>query len=491
VSPLSSSTNKLKAQIRNVTFLLVLLNAFTSFLLWQHIESMVTMRNQVIKNFSTLNSATEIEGSLNEEAKISLDFASGTRAAQLSLLHTEIEKQVTKLVDNVGENVELSSMAGSFEKSWKSTKAVDKTGPLLPQLRTLKAALLTDIGQKRRLMELATERCFQFLVLNVVLLAVTISLFNRFMGLKVFNPLQRLHEKMSHFGAGYFDTVPVSSTDTEIGQLQLQFNEMADRVSQTVKELQELDRLKSDFLAVASHELRTPMTSIKGSIGLILEGLTGGINEDTRSTLEVAEHETDRLIRIINDILDLTKIEAQRFVLHKEWTSIHSLAQVCLQTINGFAEKMGISVRIMGGLDEWNLNVDSDRIQQVVTNLLSNAVKFSPRGKSVIVSWGLNEFNVFTVKVQDQGPGISEEDQAIIFEKFKQTSVAYKNRELKGTGLGLPISKALVEQHGGHISVTSELGVGSTFYFTIPEAQLTSNHVAHPEVSAEQKRIAA
>ena len=195
-------------------------------------------------------------------------------------------------------------------------------------------------------------------------------------------------------------------------------------------------------------------------------GVVGKMNDMSENLLSIAEKETDRLIRLINDILDLAKIEAGQLPLDSNWYRLSDLAKVSLQSLEGLANQTGVHLvdETLPGLE---IHMDHDRIQQVLTNLLSNAIKFSPPGKAVTLRAGVNSQQQLVIEVCDQGRGIDPQDQEAIFQKFRQATNA-KNPLVKGTGLGLAIARALVEQHGGQIGVRSTPGEGSTFFFTLP-----------------------
>jgi len=283
----------------------------------------------------------------------------------------------------------------------------------------------------------------------------------------ILSPLRSLAQKMEDFlndRYTYQFTVP---TADEIGNMQATFNALAQRVLVNMEQLKSLDQAKSDFLSIASHELRTPLTSIKGSLSLIRSGVVGNINEMAENLLKIAEVETDRLIRLINDILDLAKIEARKVSLQPAWHSLNQLLQTSLKSLDGLAQQAHVHLEI-APMPAIEVHMDRDRIHQVLTNLLSNAIKFSPQGKAVSIHCAINGDNQLIVEVCDQGRGIDPKDQELIFQKFRQATNA-NNPLVKGTGLGLAIAKALVDQHGGEIGVRSVPGEGSTFYFTLPE----------------------
>ncbi len=226
----------------------------------------------------------------------------------------------------------------------------------------------------------------------------------------------------------------------------------------------EIDEMKSDFISVASHEMRTPMTSIKGSIELLLGGYAGELPPESTELLGICLTAVDRLVRLINDLLDISKIESGKMELHlarlnltdcvrKSMRSLRSLAEVNNVSID--AEQDGPIPEVMG---------DRDRLEQVITNLLSNALKYSPPEKTVRIRVGAVD-NVVRVAVRDEGQGIPPDQLSKVFDRFHQLAGAKK-----GSGLGLTIARALVEQHQGRIWVESELGRGTSFYFEIPAA---------------------
>lgn len=312
---------------------------------------------------------------------------------------------------------------------------------------------------------------FYSLICTAAVIALMSGLYF-FVVANVFKPLDELSRRMVDFlnqRYTYQFTVPEPN---EVGRLHATFNALAQRVLQQIEDLKSLDKAKSEFLSIASHELRTPLTSIKGSMSLLQSGIVGQMNEAAQNLLKIGLNETDRLVRIINEFLDLAKIEAKQFPLHLGWSSALSIGQNTVEGISGFAATAKIKLTVECE-NQIEVNVDKDRIQQVLTNLVSNAIKFSPPEGEVRISITLTEDRFVQFAVKDQGRGIAPEDQALIFEKFRQATSA-ENPLVKGTGLGLAIAKALVEQHGGSIGVQSKPGEGSTFYFTVPEWRLSS-----------------
>lgn len=283
----------------------------------------------------------------------------------------------------------------------------------------------------------------------------------------VFSGIDRLSRRMMDFLVDRYSFQFSQPDDNELGDLQRTFNSLAQRVINTMDELKMLDQAKSEFLSITSHELRTPMTSIKGSLSLLSSGLMGQLEPTSLQLIKIAEIETDRLIRLINDLLDLAKIEAGKLPLASEWRLWDDMLKTTAEGLVGFAHNAGVRIEIEApeGIEA---SIDQDRVQQVMTNLISNAIKFSPRGSAVRIITGFTKSGELLVNIKDSGPGIAPEDQELIFQKFRQGSNP-ENPIVKGTGLGLAIAKALVAEHGGDIGVESTLGKGSAFWFTLPK----------------------
>jgi PAS domain S-box-containing protein len=225
-----------------------------------------------------------------------------------------------------------------------------------------------------------------------------------------------------------------------------------------------IDHMKSEFISIASHELRTPMTSIKGSVDLILGGCAGEIGAEARELLEVAHSACDRMIRLVNDILDLSKIEAGQIKLNLAPLDLTDPVERSLRSLKSLAAGDEITLRLEGQPNLPLVKGDRDRLEQVVTNLVSNAIKFSPAKGEVKVSLSA-EAGWVSCSVQDQGCGIEEKDLDRIFGKFQQVGSPQRG---KGTGLGLAITHGLVTAHKGKIWVESDVGAGSRFVFCLP-----------------------
>jgi PAS domain S-box-containing protein len=233
------------------------------------------------------------------------------------------------------------------------------------------------------------------------------------------------------------------------------------------KRLRQLDRMKSDFVSNVSHELRTPLTAIKGSVDNMLDGITGVLNEKQSRYLVRIKSNADRLGRLINELLDLSRIESGKIDLIPANLPIVSLAREVAEVLRPIAAEKLISLEVSHNGDEVFAWADRDKITQVLVNIVGNAVKFTPANGKVTITVEQPEQKSVTVSVRDTGPGIPEDEADKIFDKFYQ--VARVNKEkTKGAGLGLAISKALIEMHGGNLWIESEVGKGSVFSFTVP-----------------------
>ncbi len=236
--------------------------------------------------------------------------------------------------------------------------------------------------------------------------------------------------------------------------------------AQALRQAQEQKRMtemKGEFLAMVSHELRTPMTSIRGSLGLLTGGLLGQLPDKVVKLVTVAQTNTERLGRLVDDVLDLQKMDAGQMALRRAPADLLQVVEEAVAGVKGFADQHNVALEVHGAPTQ--MDIDADRIIQVVINFASNAVKFSPDGATVTLTITPAGERV-RVGVRDRGPGIPEELRARLFGRFAQARGTGKRP--KGTGLGLAISKQLVELHGGTVGFDTELGVGTEMWFDLP-----------------------
>jgi signal transduction histidine kinase len=284
-------------------------------------------------------------------------------------------------------------------------------------------------------------------------------------------PIRRIDGRLAAIASGDFSGhVDVANRD-ELGALGANVNRMNDELRRLYRELETTSRHKSEFLANMSHELRTPLNAILGFSQVLRERMFGDLNAKQEEYLDDILSSGNHLLALINDVLDLSKVEAGQVDLHVARFSLRNALERGVVMVRERATQDGVHVGLDVDPAVDLVEGDERRIRQVIFNLLSNAVKFTPAGGSVDVRAASFDGEV-RISVADTGPGVAAEDRERIFEEFQQTDAGLEERE--GTGLGLALSKRLVELHGGRIWVESEPGTGSTFVFT-----LTARHAAH------------
>lgn len=292
-----------------------------------------------------------------------------------------------------------------------------------------------------------------------------------------------------------FKDAPFSSDDSRCFQtiaqqvaLPLKSAALYQEIKETNLKLEKLERLKSEFISIVSHELRTPLTSIKNSLEILLTGKCGDINEAGGKFLDMAKRNAQRLSGIINDLLDLSKIEAGKMDFHFKNMNINQVIDYVKSALSLLAKEKGLTLNTFGAENLPEIYADSQRLEQVLTNLVSNAIKFTPEGRSITITSrvqnaedievhpyfqeeiGKLKGDYIVVSVKDEGIGIAEKDLLHAFDKFAQIENSL-SRKVGGSGLGLPIAKQLLEAHNGAIWCSSTLEKGSEFSFAIPVAK--------------------
>jgi signal transduction histidine kinase len=223
--------------------------------------------------------------------------------------------------------------------------------------------------------------------------------------------------------------------------------------------------MKDEFVSTVSHELRTPLTSLRAALGLITGGALATRPEKMQQMLEIAIGNTDRLIRLVNDILDIERISSGNAELHSVMFSAHAMLERAVSLQQASALKTGLRFEVKGNGVE--VFADPDRILQALANLIGNAAKYSPVGGKITLSARRLDENEAQIDIQDEGRGIPADKLETIFERFQQVD-ASDSRVMGGTGLGLAICRSIINQHGGKIWATSPPGKGAAFHFTLP-----------------------
>jgi len=278
-------------------------------------------------------------------------------------------------------------------------------------------------------------------------------------------PVQRMDTRLREIAAGDFSRHVAVMNRDELGALGANLNRMNDELGRVYQELEAASQHKSEFLANMSHELRTPLNAIIGFSEVLTERMFGELNEKQDEYLKDIHASGQHLISLINDILDLSKIEAGRMELELTDFDLPTALDNALMLVRERAQRRSLNLYKEVDARVGQIQGDERKIRQVVLNLLSNAIKFTPEGGRIEVA-AMSRNGLVEVSVSDTGIGIAPEDQEKVFEEFRQVGTAEKKAE--GTGLGLTLCRKFIELHGGKIWLTSERGVGSTFAFTIP-----------------------
>jgi PAS domain S-box-containing protein len=234
-----------------------------------------------------------------------------------------------------------------------------------------------------------------------------------------------------------------------------------------ISERKHIERLKDEFVSTVSHELRTPLTSISASLGLLVGQWSDVLPESATRLVSIANKNILRLVRLINDILDIEKIESGRAVFNFTKVGLRQVTEQAIEDVRGLADEFGVQVRLEAASVEAAVNADPDRLAQVITNLLSNAIKFSSRGEEILVTVEKHGSKTCRITVRDHGPGVPKDFRPRIFEKFAQAD-GTNSRRKGGTGLGLSIVKQIVERLSGQVGFDDAPGGGTTFHVELP-----------------------
>jgi len=334
-------------------------------------------------------------------------------------------------------------------------KAVDE---ILWELRNLKLYTEQDTYEKIRHLGESGAKANKIATVmgaGFILSGIMISIF---ITRSITRPLSFLRKKTRQVAKGDFEGNLDLSSPPEIGDLAQDFNLMCNK-------LKEMEKMKSDFFSLMAHELRTPLASIKEGTNLLLKGVGEEDKEKRRTLLTVIAEESNRLIDLVNSLLDLSKMEAGMMALNLEKSDIRPLINKVVSGMEPLAMAKNVSIKVEIPQDLPYIKMDGERILRALRNLMGNAIKFTPGGGHVTISARPVEKGV-SVSVADTGPSIPKEDLNVIFDKFKQVTIMTHN-EIKGTGMGLAIVKHIISAHGGKVWVESEPGHGCTFIFLL------------------------
>jgi len=363
---------------------------------------------------------------------------------------------------SIDKQTSRPAATGSFTTSpvaaEDSKTTIDELTSSLEKLIGLRQSMINQKMEQLRQMGNQASLITQIFVVASLVLCLILAFF---ITRSISRPLRKIEKMTEYIGDLNFDhhlNLGVHSP-RELAQLAQSFSQMADR-------LKEIDEMKNNFISHVSHELRTPLTSINEAGDLLLDGVGGEITSRQEHLLQIIKQCTERLIKMVNNLLDLSKMEAGMMNYEFVQASFSQIILHSLQELDLLARKKSIRLEVQLEDNLPLLKMDVDRMQEVVDNLLSNAVKFTPEGGTVRIE-ARQVTSFLQVSVSDTGPGIPPEYQSRIFEKF-QGIKSGRTSQTKGTGLGLSIASHIVKAHGGKIWVESTERKGSTFYFSLP-----------------------
>jgi two-component system, NtrC family, sensor histidine kinase GlrK len=359
----------------------------------------------------------------------------------------------------LGDELKYIEAGKSYPQGWYRQEKEKFSNSLLEELEQAQSTLQQNTNEKiKDLYEAGVEAYQMAIVMTALLLVFGITL-SYLINRSITQPISVLVKKTRDIGKGDFKGSVHLSSPPELAELASAFNLMCSK-------LDELDQMKSDFFSTVTHELRTPLSSIKMGIGLLTEGREGPLTEGQRELLALVKQENNRMVGLVNAILDLSKMEAGMMTYQIEPKNIVPLIDQVVNEMRPVVDTK--KIRLESEVAE-NLpipRIDTERFLQVLRNVIGNALKFTPEGGRVNVSVRTIDHGV-QISVADTGPGIPEKNLTSIFEKFQQvhTKGPYK---IRGTGLGLAIAKQVVTHHGGKIWAESKQGRGSTFFIQLP-----------------------
>jgi two-component system sensor histidine kinase GlrK len=359
----------------------------------------------------------------------------------------------------VSREMEYLKSGSSYLYPWYTQEKEKASNAIIEQLEKLKIYIQQNTNDKiGGLYEAGREARKMAMVMTGVFLLLGISI-SFFINRSITQPISILMRKTRDIARGEFNENLDLSSPPELAELASAFNLMCSK-------LNELDKMKSNFFSTMAHELRTPLSSMKMGLSLFVEGREGPVTESQKELLSLLKGENERLITLINSLLDLAKMEAGMMAYRFEQKNLTPLIDQVVKEIGPIIEGKKIILESKGTERLPLVKMDGERILQALRNIIGNAIKFSPEGGRVSVLARTVDQGV-EVSVSDTGPGIPEESLVTIFEKFKQARPkgTYKN---KGTGLGLAIAKQIITSHGGKIWAESKPGQGSTFFVVLP-----------------------
>lgn len=357
------------------------------------------------------------------------------------------------------EEVELLRTGKKYQVEEHTRQKETAVNSIMDELKNIKNYSQNHTYEQVRKLEGAmadARRTAGIFVASAILLGLFISLI---ITRSITKPLSRVISKTRDVSRGILKGDLKISSPPELGDLSDAFNMMCHK-------LKAIDHMKSDFYAVMSHELRTPLTSIREGTNLLIEGAGGQPNASQAKLLRIIAQESDRLINLVNSLMDLSKMEAGMMAFNFGQYDIAPLIKKAAIEIAPIAAAKQINMETVCEENLPYIKMDSERIMQTLRNLIGNAIKFTPEGGRIRIT-ASNSSSAVQISVADTGPGIQKENLDMIFEKFQQAQY-HRQHNIKGTGLGLAIARHIVTAHGGRIWAESIVGKGSSFIFSLP-----------------------
>jgi two-component system sensor histidine kinase GlrK len=386
-----------------------------------------------------------------------------------ALVHTPQERALLDQTRELYSRYAIGlSPAFAPKSSWNQEKneISEKITTNIHELIRFREDMSTRKTMAARDQAVSAARTMGWLSLGGILAAI---LFAYVHARRMSQPLKKLVLGLYRIGRGEFHSVLDVRAPKEVRELVQTFNWMATR-------LEDLDRMKADFIAHISHELRTPLTGIQEGTALLLEQIPGPLTVTQQQILGVVRNHSTRLAHLITSILDLSKMEADMLEYVRVQSNLTVLLEQGVEAVQLMAQKKRLHIEVLCTSPLPDLCLDAGRMQQVLDNLLSNAVKFTPEGGTIRIVAGVQEVGQrwVEIRVSDTGKGIPAEDVTRIFDKFYQSSFHPQERQ-QGTGLGLTIARHIVEAHGGQIWAESRMGEGATFVVRLPVSHGETN----------------
>lgn len=442
----------------------------------EHIEKVIALAKEVMQNFYNVGFAYIAYDArtvpyfkkhlVTECARIkpAIEALRGEVKDNPAYLNTvvAIDDEISKMLQIVYENVQLIEAGGRMNvmEALRMQQQLDRMVAALDRIIVSEQEKQKNL-KKQGMSGAQKAEQYKALVRMALLAGTIVSILLALLLAIVFHQgttrrLGALMVNMSRFKE-HEPLRPVLAGDDEIARIDRVFHQMADALTQAARQ-------KQEFVDMISHDLRTPLSAVQAALAVLSTGSWGQLNEKGLKKVSTAEDNIRRSIGLINNLLDLERMESGTFDLSVRTYQLSPILESCADSVSQLAERKNIAVRT--ATTDAVVEVDEGRISQVILNLLGNAVKFSPPESEIKID-AIEKGRLIEVRVTDMGPGIPPDHKKLIFERFHQVP-GDEEAKAQGTGLGLAICRLIVEAHGGTIGVDSEVGKGSTFWFSVP-----------------------